>query len=319
MMQTIKLYTELFLCIMVPVLLVCAIVYLVQWSKYRVTDYARQTHCSLLEMVADKGRTGEYETYCKLRTLDGTKRFLFNVYIPKEGGGTSEIDVILLHHSGLYILESKNYSGWIFGKESDRTWTQSLPTGQGRSNTQHFLNPVLQNAGHIKWLLRYLKQDSLPTHSYIVFSDRCELKSIQMTNCIHHVVKRNDLYDAIREDAKQHCGLLSDAQIEQLFHALYPLSQATEAQKQAHIGRIGICTAENAAESPVPPQAGADSAPGAAISQTDVLPTVKLSIDPCPCCGGKLILRTARKGKHIGTQFYGCEHFPQCRFTRPLY
>ena len=34
MMQIIKLYTELFLCIMVPVLLVCAIVYIQLNPKY---------------------------------------------------------------------------------------------------------------------------------------------------------------------------------------------------------------------------------------------------------------------------------------------
>ncbi len=37
---------------------------------------------------------------------------------------------------------------------------------------------------------------------------------------------------------------------------------------------------------------------------------------PCPACGGKMILRTARKGKNAGQQFWGCSAFPKCRGTR---
>ncbi|WP_373119180.1 topoisomerase DNA-binding C4 zinc finger domain-containing protein [Holdemania massiliensis] len=33
----------------------------------------------------------------------------------------------------------------------------------------------------------------------------------------------------------------------------------------------------------------------------------------CPRCGGKLLLRTAKKGQNTGKYFYGCANFPQCR------
>ena len=36
----------------------------------------------------------------------------------------------------------------------------------------------------------------------------------------------------------------------------------------------------------------------------------------CPRCGGNLVVRTARKGKHAGWRFWGCETFPKCRFVR---
>ncbi|AIW21652.1 hypothetical protein F0267_12465 [Vibrio coralliilyticus] len=35
----------------------------------------------------------------------------------------------------------------------------------------------------------------------------------------------------------------------------------------------------------------------------------------CPKCQSELVLRTARKGKNSGKQFYGCSSFPKCRFT----
>ena len=38
--------------------------------------------------------------------------------------------------------------------------------------------------------------------------------------------------------------------------------------------------------------------------------------ESCPWCGGKLIIRTAKKGPNAGTQFYGCSNYPKCKYTR---
>ena len=37
----------------------------------------------------------------------------------------------------------------------------------------------------------------------------------------------------------------------------------------------------------------------------------------CPKCGSEMISRTAKKGKNIGRQFWGCSNFPKCRSTLP--
>lgn len=89
------------------------------------TTYYRQTNNSWVSVHGDKGKLGEYRIFQELKALRGHKRFLFNVYIPKEDGSTTEIDVILLHESGVYVFESKNFSGWIFGSESQKYWTQT--------------------------------------------------------------------------------------------------------------------------------------------------------------------------------------------------
>lgn len=38
----------------------------------------------------------------------------------------------------------------------------------------------------------------------------------------------------------------------------------------------------------------------------------------CPKCGGKLVLRTAKKGSNAGSQFYGCSNYPNCKYTKNL-
>lgn len=45
-----------------------------------------------------------------------------------------------------------------------------------------FLNPIIQNKVHLKWLKEFLQEDSIAFHSYIVFSDRCTLKDIHLTS-----------------------------------------------------------------------------------------------------------------------------------------
>lgn len=36
----------------------------------------------------------------------------------------------------------------------------------------------------------------------------------------------------------------------------------------------------------------------------------------CPRCGGKLVLRIAKKGTNIGNQFYGCSNYPNCKYIQ---
>ena len=38
----------------------------------------------------------------------------------------------------------------------------------------------------------------------------------------------------------------------------------------------------------------------------------------CPKCDIPMVLRTVKKGQHIGKQFYGCRNFPKCRENQPL-
>ena len=38
----------------------------------------------------------------------------------------------------------------------------------------------------------------------------------------------------------------------------------------------------------------------------------------CPSCGKPMALRTARKGPHAGSQFWGCSGYPGCKGTRRL-
>lgn len=286
---------------MMAMIVFTVLIIAVQNRQYKKTEYYEQTRYGYLSVLMNKGRLGEFYTYKYLKSLAGYRRYLFNLYLPKENEETTEIDVILLHESGIYVFESKNYSGWIFGNESQKYWTQTLPMGRGRSQKNKFFNPIMQNKGHLKWLQTFLADQSLPFYSYIVFSDRCTLKKITLTGDDHKVVKRCDLLSAVCQNVAKTGSQLSQEKIDDLFVRLYPLTQMDEARKITHIQNIQQKT-EKRVSQPVP-----------AVAETP-----KAEEPICPRCGGKLVLRTAKKGERQGKQFLGCSRFPKCRYIEEL-
>ena len=270
--------------------------YLIKQKKYKQTDYYLQTKNSYLSVIFDKGRIGEFYIYKYLKSLDGYKKFLFNIYIPKSNEETTELDVVLLHESGLYVFESKNYSGWIFGSEAQKEWTQTLPTGNGRSQKNHFLDPIIQNKVHLKWLKNYLADnEGLAYYSYIIFSDRCTLKDIRLTSGEHFVINRYNILPAVQANAAKVGKTLSPEQIDELYNKLYPLTQVNEAIKIAHIEDVK------------------QKQQSSNVSAVNVSPDITGKI--CPSCGSVLVLRTVSKGARQGQQFWGCSKYPHCRYT----
>lgn len=294
--------------ILLLIILAAAVYYCIKNSQYKKSDYYKQTNSSMLSIITDKGKYGEYLTYRNLRGIEGHKKFIFNCYIPKENGETTEIDVIMIHETGIYVFESKNYSGWIFGTENSNQWTQTLPAGKGRSHKSHFLNPIMQNKLHIKWLSSYLCTE-LPIFSFIVFSDRCTLKDIKLTSGTHFVINRYNVWAAVGNAITVNKGVLSEEDIDLLYDRLYELTQVSDDVKQAHVQRINEKK-----------QAGQErrhviitpAQPGVSVQNANAPERL------CPQCGARLVLRTARRGENAGNQFWGCSSFPKCRFTENI-
>ena len=121
------------------------------------------------------GQFGEFSTEFALtnNNLDGDFSVLKNIYVPMQGK-TTEIDLLMIHEKGIFVFESKNYSGWIFGDAEQLNWTQSLQNGE----KHRFYNPIRQNRTHIRALAEYLGMPISAFTSYIIFSERCSLKKV---------------------------------------------------------------------------------------------------------------------------------------------
>lgn len=221
------------------ILVIAIVVAVIAYRDYTKSSYYLVTKTSPIQLYFDKGKLGEYMTYKYLRSAEKNgAKFLFNIYIPKGEGETTEIDVLMIHEKGLFVFESKNYSGWIFGSENQKNWCQTLPQGKGRSRKESFYNPIMQNRTHIKHLKTLVGED-VPTHSIIVFSERCTLKKVEVKSDDICVIKRDKVYDtAAAICAKTETAALSNAQISEIYDKLYPYTQVSDATKEQHIQNI---------------------------------------------------------------------------------
>ncbi|MEG0371839.1 MAG: nuclease-related domain-containing protein, partial [Clostridium sp.] len=213
-------------------------IYWYQNEIFKNTSYHKITHNSFLSTRTDLGRNGEYLTYKNLKGYeDKGGKFLFNCYLPKDDGTTTEIDVMLINEDGIFCFESKNYSGWIFGDERSRNWTQILPKGKGRSHKEKFLNPITQNKVHIKWLKKQIGE-SIPVHSVIVFSQRCTLKKVTIESLDIHVINRPMIVATVKGIASCQSEKLTNETIDKLYDSLYPYTQVTGSVKLQHVDNI---------------------------------------------------------------------------------
>jgi len=137
--------------------------------------------------------------------------------------------------TSIYVFESKNYSGWIFGDEKSKNWTQTLQNKQ----KNRFFNPVWQNKGHINALKLATELDNPELYkSYIIFSERCELKKVNITSPNVKVMKRNALIKTIKEDMESSFNFLTIEEVDQLYLKLQRYAHADQMVKKTHIDNI---------------------------------------------------------------------------------
>ncbi len=204
-------------------------------NEYYDSLYYRETNIDYETLLDDKGKFGEYQTFNSLReyqTYGG--KFLFNVYVPKENGKTTEIDILLICRKGIFVIESKNFSGEIHGKLSSFVWTEKF----NKKSKYHFENPIRQNSNHIKFLKNTIKDD-IRMYSLIVFSDDSKLGWCPR--------EREDLWIVNRSFAKEKIEsimndidyeAISQNRVEKIYEILKQYTNVSEEVKQKHIDDI---------------------------------------------------------------------------------
>jgi hypothetical protein len=87
--------------------------------------------------------------------------------------GTTQVDHILVCRFGVFVIETKDFKGWIFAGANDRNWTQVLYRAKFR-----FQNPIRQNYKHVcavRELLEFLEPDVV--HPVVVFAGEAVFKT----------------------------------------------------------------------------------------------------------------------------------------------
>jgi restriction system protein len=112
-----------------------------------------------------KGITGEFVVNLSAKLfLDKQKYHLIkNVTLPTDDGST-QIDHIIVSRYGVFVVETKNMKGWIFGNANQKTWTQKI-----FKHSSKFQNPLHQNYKHVKTLESLLGLQDYKVFSVVVF------------------------------------------------------------------------------------------------------------------------------------------------------
>lgn len=93
------------------------------------------------------------------------KYVINNLVLEITPGKTSQVDHVVINPNGVFVIETKNYSGRIYGNESQLNWTQVLNYGKVKN---HFYSPIKQNQTHVYAIQEILKQD-VPIYTVVVF------------------------------------------------------------------------------------------------------------------------------------------------------
>jgi hypothetical protein len=110
------------------------------------------------------GKQGEAKVRKFLKTTKSRKKkILNNVILEVEYGNTTQIDHILINEYGVFVIETKNYKGVVYGTEGKNYWRQYL-----KNKSFTFYNPIKQNENHIKHLKEMFGK-KYPYYSEIVF------------------------------------------------------------------------------------------------------------------------------------------------------
>ena len=109
----------------------------------------------------------------ELAINDNAFHILNNITFKLHDGTTTQIDHVIISRHGVFVVETKHYSGWLYANEHDKQWTQVLFRKKFR-----FQNPIHQNYKHLKAIESLL--DFLPSgsvHSAVVFTGGAEFKT----------------------------------------------------------------------------------------------------------------------------------------------
>lgn len=143
-----------------------------------------------------RGTRSERNLVLKLLKSGIPEQMIFHdLYLKKNNGKFSQIDLVAVTEVGIIVFEVKDYSGWIFGNGNYSQWTQVLAYGKEK---HQFYNPIMQNNAHIKDLKNQIRQfRHIPFFSVVVFYGDCKLKDISFVPDGTFIVKSNRIKEVM--------------------------------------------------------------------------------------------------------------------------
>ena len=233
------------------ILFICIVILLIVWRVW-------------LSKPENIGKVGEKRVARKLNWLSNEYITLNDVLLPTRYG-TTQIDHIVVSRYGIFVIETKNYSGWIFGADNSKKWKQTF-----RSGSYYFYNPIKQNWGHIYALSEFLKLNKTCFKPVVVFSNDATLNVTSATPVIHMSELRWHLLSFQNV-------ILTAEKVEEIYNTLMRTNLVGKEAESRHTEAVKY-----------------------ELSRKNAIINQRI----CPRCGGNLVLRNGKYGHFYGCSNY---------------
>ncbi|NLO09111.1 MAG: NERD domain-containing protein [Clostridiales bacterium] len=212
-----------------------------------------------------KGYFGERVVATMLSGLPIDQYKILNNIMLRTEYGTTQIDHIVVSVYGIFVIETKNYKGWITGNEYADQWTKNMYGKKYR-----FRNPLKQNYAHVKALVATL---DIPEDKFIpivVFSINSDIKvktskPVVYTGQLGRTIKS---YSDIKFTEHELDGIVTKIRLANV---------TNKDAKKEHVNQIRTKVRDN---------------------------NLKIAQGVCPKCGGRLVQRRGRYGVFTGCSNY---------------
>lgn len=210
-----------------------------------------------------KGKDGERIVAKTLEKISTNTKVINNIIL-NDNGKSRQIDHIIISEYGVFVIETKNYGGVIYGKELSENWKQYL-----NNKSFEFKNPIHQNYGHYQIVKKLLEEETDEIEPIVVFIKRCKLKLETKSAVVYH--------DKLIELIKSRAKVLNEEKIEQIYKILMDNRVQNEETIKNHNYNVK--------------------------KYVEYKESIA-SNGKCPRCNGDLILRKSKKGEFYGCSNY---------------
>ena len=226
------------------------------------------------------GDYGEKRVSSFLEDLDCEDYRVYNDLLIRNGNYTTQVDHIVISRYGVFVLETKNVHGKVYGGGNAEFWKQYLPdTGYKRygfTQEHQLRNPIWQNDGHIKTLRKHVFGNDVPIYGIVVFPSDTDINVMAEQPVLN-------MYNVVPYIKQYRDEVLSSEQMGFYHRRLLEVISTSESDRKEHFGNV-YRNKERRDEA--------------------------VASGRCPRCSGSLILIN---GKY--SQFYGCSNYPKCNYT----
>lgn len=201
--------------------------------SFYLSGYKKKSGNGIFKTFFNKGNKGEFVLYRKMVKIFDKKYVFTNLYFDGLNTDKTEVDVMAVSNKKVYVLEMKNYRGYVYGSDNDVYWTQVF----NRFSKYKFYNPLRQNYAHTKAVEKYLDLESYQIEPIVVFSNSSRLRRISVKET-NNIIQIKDLRRFIRNNERNSQETFSEEDRLNIAEKLILTEKVSDEIKREHIRQI---------------------------------------------------------------------------------